>query len=1076
MPKAATRFRNRKINFRTRISIRTGAFDLPSDHEDDELAFEDERKQSMGSSHLNDKSHVIETGVDKEEESELHLQKVINASTAALLGSAIKQRDPLNHPIISDCTNNIAPDSSLASHLTSNHDPAQITPHIPIPDATGLVDPKIYESLYAHSKIFLPSSYIRFSDTVEDTLGGVVYTMDDQDQTWLDQFNSENGHPNESSKSSIMDDISKIRRSNARKGKEKERIGLESEGLGQLSDLPGPLSENDFEALMDHFEKVTEETVPGLHLDTNRLPSSADLEHSLEGPLIPPRLLSIKIFAKFVYSHWKERRLKRGGKPIMPAIDFDESNENNPYVCFRRREIKMVRKTRRTDSQNLGRLIRLRNDLYKAQELLNTVAARERIKREAAELEKAIFEGRCLVRELKRGLNQADGDEELLVSKKEKRRKRDESGNRALKSPTRKPINFSHNGPTPEGGLVQDVHFLREQAKATAKLMEREFNRCREEQSGWEDFTDSAHLPMSLSAAALRWRGPLCLDSLSTSKTNRESSNAIEQGLTTNATIITPLIMENNQFRKRVGRGGRFLLDRIIAPRQRTWISNKLRFNTLDQTQQDIRHRRLTDRWRYDDDLRNEFPSVDDPCIIDDYSIAYSSKRRNLLEPDDLECLEPHSEVYLAKAKEYLDRVPDPEPPVVRIGKLPGKVTPNLYGGSVSFNRNTTHASSLQEQNISSHLSAQASVSRLNPKRTPSGYVSINNNNLSDSPLLGPPARIQRNPSSQSTTPPNVSGLGIVPINSNGKSSSHEQQTNPLGWQNSGITCSSTNQNANSPKNGIATTTAMAGGNLTSVGPSQHGPSSQNTISISFPLNVHNGGLSRSIPVPANNFMTTSRPITGTMNVLGVNPILSTQPIPRPRSSSSNLPQQPPPSTIITTTTPASFISRPGSASSHSSLHQAAPQSHSSPNVTNSRSTKTVVASSLGQTSYPPSSNHLATPHHLQSRHHTSPSRSTTPNEIRPTTTPQSVRHSSPSPHVPPSPTTLSPGSLGANAAKATLSRYTHHSPIGLVPGHPSSPRLNHPGNVFNPIFPHQQSPSQGAQNGPTATATTGFS
>jgi len=750
MPKVSARFRNRKINFRTRIAIHTGPLDTPSDLEEDDYAFEDDRRQSIGGAvaAAADRSHIVETGVDKEEESELHLQKVINASTAAIMRSAVNQRKPASPGVIAELANTAAA-STLATPSTTTADaPANEpnVPHIPIPDAAGLVDPATYEALYAHSKIFLPSSYIRFSDTVEDTLGGVLYTMDEEDETWLNRFNSENAplceqnSNNNHKPGSTPDENAKNRRANSRKGKEKERAGTDHDG-------PGRLTEDDFEAIMDHFEKTTEETVPGLHLDTNRLPSLADLELAAECPLIPQRLSSIKIFAKFVYSHWKERRLKRGGKPIMPAVDFDETNESNPYVCFRRREIKMVRKTRRSDTQNMDRLIRLRNDLYKAQELLNTVLARERTKREAVELEKAIFEGRCLIREMKRSLKEADGDEDLLVSKKEKRRKREQSGNGTLKSPLRNAAGPSLSGPASAGAIIpEDVQFYRDQARASTKLMERDYNRCREEQNGWEDLTDSAHLPMPLSAAALRWRGALPSDP--------HLSANFEQGLST-----APSVLENNQFRKRVGRGGRIFLDRIVAPRQRRSLRTLLSTDLPSDSEEETRHRRLADRWRYDDDLRHDFPSADSPHIIDDYSITYSARRSKLLDQGDLECLDPQGEIYLAKAAEYFDRAPQPEPPIVKVGKLPTKVAPNLYGAGLGC---PTFPSSgpvvtMPEQLLTAHASAQAPNLRLTSagkRPTPSVTGSAVNRTPTSAQATN---RTRKNPSTSGSPTANAS-------------------------------------------------------------------------------------------------------------------------------------------------------------------------------------------------------------------------------------------------------------------------------------------------------------------------------
>lgn len=842
MPKVSARFRNRKINFRTRIAIHTGTLDTPSDNEADEFGPENDQRQSNGAPA--DRRNTVETGVDKEEESELHLQQVINASTAALLRSAVNEHKPASPGVIGELVDTAANSSSAVATQLNDSTQSSIVPHIPIPDAAGLADPAAYQALYAHSKIFLPSSYIRFSDTVEDTLGGVLYTMDEEDESWLNWFNTENSSSFDpvGKTSSALDENGKNRRSNSRKGKEKERTSTELEGLGRLG-------EDDFEAIMDHFEKTTEETVPGLHLDTSRLPSLADFELSFDSLSISQRLPSVKIFAKFVYSHWKERRLKRGGKPIMPAIDFDETNENNPYVCFRRREIKMVRKTRRTDAQNMDRLIRLRNDLYKAQELLNTVLSRERIKREAVELEKAIFEGRCLIREMKRNLNEAEGDEELLVSKREKRRKREQSGNGTIKSPTRN-AGAAHPSGAATGGmsLIEDVQFYRDQARASTKLMERDYNRCREEQNGWEDLTDSAHLPMTLSAAALRWRSAYSADSNPSFKSNRESAANFDPSLST-----APSVMEHNQFRKRVGRGGRIFLDRIIAPRQRRHSSNRLSSEFSSQTEEDERNRRLTDRWRYDDDLHLDFPCVDYPHIIDDYSIPYSTKRMNLLDLDDLECLDPQGEMYLRKVAEYFDRAPEQEPPVVKVGKLPGKVIPNVFGTGTT-RQNLPASGSVApapEQVLSAQASAQVPSLRMNnnppAKRVMSGAAGPMMNKVTTPAQVI--SRIRKNVSSNNLCGTN----GSSPTNCNStKSSPHGQQSihqmAALGWQTSSK-LSPAPLNLTDATSGNGLTLGIGTNSVASLQQGQVG----NPISSSYPSTNNVGGLSRSIPVPANS-------------------------------------------------------------------------------------------------------------------------------------------------------------------------------------------------------------------------------
>ena len=267
MPKASTRFRNRKINFKTRIGIRIGALEAPSDHEDEDgFHFEDDRGVGSssglgGAAQGGDKDrHHVETGVDKAEEQEHHLQVVINASAAAL--SRHGGAEPRS--------------------LVAQAQGKAAEPNIPIPDATGVVEQEVYDALYKRDFPFaLPSTYIRFSDTVEEATGGVTYCLDEEDESWLENFNagppststSANGAA-EGSSSSLngnsqpANETGRGRRGSPRKGKEKEKSSSprKEEVNGSAATGPGKLEEDDFELLMDTFEKVTDETVPGLHL------------------------------------------------------------------------------------------------------------------------------------------------------------------------------------------------------------------------------------------------------------------------------------------------------------------------------------------------------------------------------------------------------------------------------------------------------------------------------------------------------------------------------------------------------------------------------------------------------------------------------------------------------------------------------------------------------------------------------------------------------------------------------------------------------------------------------------------
>lgn len=246
----------------------------------------------------------VETGVDKEEEGvsfeadelvlrvvqrsgctdlffvftrpqEHHLQAVISASAAALLRS----------------TRATGADLSVTKPAIA---------HIPTPDATGVVSN--YSQFYKSNAYVDPHSYIRFGDTVEETMG-IPYTMDEDDADWLEDYNasvsekaagegltattsgpssptgnkavngagntpSGNGAPKSKPLSPMSNflattnghyppttGIGAAKHARARKEKGKE-----------VPHATSLLSEDDFELVMDLFERATDRKVPTLHL------------------------------------------------------------------------------------------------------------------------------------------------------------------------------------------------------------------------------------------------------------------------------------------------------------------------------------------------------------------------------------------------------------------------------------------------------------------------------------------------------------------------------------------------------------------------------------------------------------------------------------------------------------------------------------------------------------------------------------------------------------------------------------------------------------------------------------------
>lgn len=98
-----------------------------------------------------------------------------------------------------------------------------------------------------------------------------------------------------------------------------------------------------------------------------------------------------------VYDYWVDKRL-RLKQPLMPTVKSDKrdgTSGNNPYIAFRRRTEKMqTRKNRKNDEASYEKMLKLRRDLSRAVTLLEMVKRREKTKKEGLNLTADIFEKR----------------------------------------------------------------------------------------------------------------------------------------------------------------------------------------------------------------------------------------------------------------------------------------------------------------------------------------------------------------------------------------------------------------------------------------------------------------------------------------------------------------------------------------------------------------------------------------------------------------------------------------------------------------------------------------------------------
>jgi enhancer of polycomb-like protein len=124
--------------------------------------------------------------------------------------------------------------------------------------------------------------------------------------------------------------------------------------------------------------------------------------------------------AKAVHEFWKARRLEGGNQSLHAALKFEthqETDDMDPYVCFRRREARQTRKTRARDVLSAEKLKKLRRELEDGRQLIQLSHERELHKKELILAEKAVFEQRQKFKAMKIRLGIKGDDEDLIHQK-----------------------------------------------------------------------------------------------------------------------------------------------------------------------------------------------------------------------------------------------------------------------------------------------------------------------------------------------------------------------------------------------------------------------------------------------------------------------------------------------------------------------------------------------------------------------------------------------------------------------------------------------------------------------------------
>ncbi|KAI9480243.1 hypothetical protein BDB00DRAFT_857951 [Zychaea mexicana] len=277
---------------------------------------------------------------------------------------------------------------------------------------------------------------------------------------------------------------------------------------------------------MSQIESTVNSQLPHLSLDPAQTPQPMDLLD-----MLPNSFRSSRFELGPILEHWRARRLKREGKSIIPIVQYEDipKNEIDPYVCFRRREIKPVRKTRRTDQQSFERLRKLRMEMEKARGLLEMVLRREKIRRESLFQEHAVFEKRCEIREYQRLLGIKDEEALMPATKKKRKTAMDTGSSTTIKIPLSRLRRDAADN--------TDRH-----DKTPAQLaMEAELAKKREADAPYEDVTECPYQPFPLELPMQFFQ-------------TFSSPNTVNDVA---AATAAP------RFRKRIGRGGRVFIDRV---------------------------------------------------------------------------------------------------------------------------------------------------------------------------------------------------------------------------------------------------------------------------------------------------------------------------------------------------------------------------------------------------------------------------------------------------------------------------------------------------------------------------------
>jgi enhancer of polycomb-like protein len=330
------------------------------------------------------------------------------------------------------------------------------------------------------------------------------------------------------------------------------------------------------------------------HLFSSPVPAS--FYPAYEVPKGLPDSKALTRMARNVYPHWRQRREIRKGKSIFPGLNYDEANDGDPYVCFRRRDIRATRKTRRTDNYSVDKFQKLQYELQTAHQIVSMVQQRERSKQSSLRLEKGLWEAKWKLFETKRkwpSLGLSREEEEVITGRSQQQQVQQ---NRAVDNTT---YNGAHalqqqSANVPQirkkqtdrekdererreraiemaraaekgvatGGRSMAPESLKERALALKQRLDEVMSRRNASNAEWDDFTDVSTVAVSIRTELMNQSSYQPLPRTAADKVFRTHDYLVPNG---SVHRDSDNVFRPAGFRLRRGRGGLLRLDRRPA-------------------------------------------------------------------------------------------------------------------------------------------------------------------------------------------------------------------------------------------------------------------------------------------------------------------------------------------------------------------------------------------------------------------------------------------------------------------------------------------------------------------------------